>query len=74
MPRGQDQGHKKKILSQGQDQGQPFRGQTLARPRTGILEAKAKDQEHKRKSSKKRGASKIVFRRSQKKTVQKKFF
>ena len=30
-------------------QGQPFRGQTLSRPRTGMLEAKAKDQGHKRK-------------------------
>ena len=28
-------------------QGQPFRGQTLSRPRTGMLEAKAKDQGHK---------------------------
>ena len=27
----------------GQAQGQPFRGQTLSRPRTGMLEAKAKD-------------------------------
>ena len=27
----------------GQGQGQPFRGQTLLRPRTGMLEAKAKD-------------------------------
>ena len=35
----------KKIWGQGQ--GQPFRGQTLSRPRTGMLEAKAKDQEHK---------------------------
>ena len=26
-----------------QGQGQPFRGQTLSRPRTGMLEAKAKD-------------------------------
>ena len=39
----------KKIRGQGQ--GQPFRGQTLSRPRTGMLEAKAKDQEHKRKCS-----------------------
>ena len=31
----------------GQDQGQPFRGQTLSRPRTEMLEAKAKDQGHK---------------------------
>ena len=34
----------KKIRGQGQ--GQPFRGQTLSRPRTGMLEAKAKDQGH----------------------------
>ena len=27
-------------------QGQPFRGQTLSGPRTGMLEAKAKDQGH----------------------------
>ena len=30
----------KKIRGQGQGQGQPFRGQTLSRPRTGMLEAK----------------------------------
>ena len=35
----------KKIRGQGQ--GQPFRGQTLSRPRTGMLEVKAKDQGHK---------------------------
>ena len=35
----------------GQGQGQPFRGQTLSRPRTLMLEAKAKDQGHKRKCS-----------------------
>ena len=33
-------------------QGQPFRGQTLSRPRTGMLEAK--DQGHKRKCSSKK--------------------
>ena len=32
----------KKIRGQGQEQ--PFRGQTLSRPRTGMLEAKVKDQ------------------------------
>ena len=32
-------------------QGQPFRGQKLSRPRTGMLEAKAKDQGHKRKDT-----------------------
>ena len=42
----------KKIRGQGQ--GQPFRGQTLSRPRTGMLEAKAKDQGHKRKCSQKK--------------------
>ena len=59
----------KKIRGQGQ--GQPFRGQTLSRPRTGMLEAKAKDQGHKRKCSpkkkKKNRSSQKFFRRSQKK-------
>ena len=36
----------KKIRGQGHGQGQPFRGQTLSRPRTGMLKAKAKDQGH----------------------------
>ena len=35
-------------------QGQPFRGQTLSRPKTGMLEAKAKDLGHRRKCSPKR--------------------
>ena len=49
--------HTKKIRGQGQ--GQPFRGQTLSRPRTGMLEAKAKDQGHSRKCSpKKKGLQK----------------
>ena len=53
----------KKIRGQGQ--GQPFRGQTLSRPRTGMLEAKAKDQGHKRTCfPKKKRSSKIFFRRS----------
>ena len=42
----------KKIRGQGK--GQPFRGQTLSRPRTGMLEAKAKDQGHRRKRSPKK--------------------
>ena len=46
----------KKIRGQGQ--GQPFRGQTLSRPRTGMLEAK--DQGHSRKCSTKK---KKVFRK-----------
>ena len=41
---GQGQGHKK---IRGQGQGQPFRGQTLLRPRTGMLEAKAKAKDFK---------------------------
>ena len=57
----------KKIRGQGQ--GQPFRGQTLSRPRTGILEAKAKDQGHKRKCS-----PKIFFKRSPQKNVFQKIF
>ena len=49
----------KKIRGQGQGQGQPFRGQTLSKPRTGMLEAKAKDQGHSRKCSpKKKGLQK----------------
>ena len=31
----------------GQGEGQPYRGQTLSRPTTGMLKAKAKDQGHK---------------------------
>ena len=55
MARGQGQVHKK---IRGQGQGQPFRGQTLLRPRTEMLEAK--DQGHKRKCSlKKRVFTKI---------------
>ena len=52
----------KKIRGQGQGQRQPFRGQTLSRPRTGMLEAKAKDQGHKAqvlsKKKKKKGLHK----------------
>ena len=67
--RDQGQGHKK---IRGQGQGQPFRGQTLSRPRTGMLEAKAKDQGHKRKCSpKKKRSSQKFFRRSQKKKKKK---
>ena len=46
-------------------QGQPFRGQTLSRPRSGMLEAKVRDQGHRRKRSpKKKGLQKFFFRRS----------
>ena len=57
-------GHK----ARGQGQGQPFRGQTLSRPRKEMLEAKAKDQGHKRKCyPKKKRSSQKFFRRSPKK-------
>ena len=61
----------KKIRGQGQ--GQPFRGQTLSRPRTGMLEAK--DQGHKRKRSpkKKRSLQKFFWRSPQKNVFQKIF-
>ena len=63
----------KKIRGQGQ--GQPFRGQTLSRPRTGMLEAKAKDQRHKRKCSpKKKRSSQKFSRRPPKKKLKKKVF
>ena len=66
----------KKIRSQVQ--GQPFQGQTLSRPRTGMLEAKAKDQGHKRKCSpkKKKRSSQKFFKRSpkKKKRCSRKFF
>ena len=62
----------KKIRGQGQ--GQPFRGQTLSRPRTGMLEAKAKDQGHKaqvlsKKKKKKKRSSQKFFKRSPLKNV-----
>ena len=73
---GQGQGHKK-IRGQGQGQGQPFRGQTLSRPRTGMLEAKAKDQGHKAQvlsKKKKKRSSQKFFRRSPLKNVFQKIF
>ena len=69
----------KKIRAQGQGQGQPFRGQTLSRPRTGMLEAKAKDQGHKaqvlpKKKKKKKVFTKIFQAISKKKKKKKKVF
>ena len=59
-------------------QGQPFRGQTLSRPRTGMLEAKAKDQGHKAqvlsKKKKKKGLHKNFSGDLQKKKVFTKIF
>ena len=75
----------KKIRGQGQEQ--PFRGQTLSRPRTGMFEAK--DQGHKRKCSpkkkglhktflsdlkKKKRSSQKFFKRSPQKNVFQKIF
>ena len=64
----------KKIRSQSQRQ--PFRGQTLSRPRTGMLEAKAKNQGHQRKCSpkKKKRSSQKFFWRSPKNRSSQKFF
>ena len=60
-------------------QGQPFRGQTLSRPRTGMLEAK--DQGHKRKCSpkkkKRKGLHKnfqAISKKKKKKWSSQKFF
>ena len=56
-------------------QEQPFRGQTLSRPRTGMLEAKAKDQGHKRKCSpKKKKVFTKTFQAISKKKKKKKVF
>ena len=57
----------KKIRDQGQ--GQPYREQTLSRPRAGMLESKAKDQGHKHKCSPKKRSSEKFFRQSPEKTV-----
>ena len=69
----------KKIRGQGQGQGQPFRGQTLSRPRTGMLEAKAKDQGHKaqvlsKKKKKKKRSSQKFFKQSSRKNAFQKIF
>ena len=58
---GQGQGLDLRGQGQGQGQGQPFRGQTLSRPRTGMLEAKAKDQGHKAQVLSKKKKKKNVF-------------
>ena len=65
----------KKIRGQGQGQEQPFRGQTLSRPRTGMLEAK--DQGHKAQvlsKKKKKRSSQKFFKRSSLKNVFQKIF
>ena len=64
--RGQGQGHKK---VRGQGLKQPFRRQTLSRPRTGMLENKAQDTGASVLQNKKK-VFKIIFRRSPKKGLQ----
>ena len=58
--------------NRGQGQGQPLRGQTLSRPRTGMLEAK--DQGHKRKCSPKKKVFTKIFQAISKKNDFQKFF
>ena len=60
----------KKIRGQGQ--GQPFREQTLSRPRTGMLEAKAKDTNA--SALQKKRSSQKFFKRSPRKNVFQKIF
>ena len=63
----------KKIRGQGQEQ--PFRRQTLSRPRTGMLEAKAKDLGHKAQVlSKKKKVFTKIFQAISKKKKKKKVF
>ena len=76
---------KAKDTKKNRGQGQPFRGQTLSRPRTGMLEAKAKDtsasalQNHKnflgdlKKKKKKKVFTKIFLAVSTKKRFPKNF-
>ena len=59
-------------IIRGQGQRQSFRGQTLSRPRTGMLEAKAKDTSL--SALQKKRSSQKFFRRSQKKRSSQKFF
>ena len=63
----------KKIRGQGQ--GQPFRGQTLSRPRTGMLEAKAKPKDTSASAlqQKKNVFTKIFQAISKKKSLHKNF-
>ena len=68
--RGQGQEHKK---IRGQGQGQPFRGQNLSMPRTGMLVAKAKDQGHKRKCSPKKKKKKVFTKIFQAISTKKRF-
>ena len=68
---GSREGHKK---IRGQRQGQPYQEQTLSRPRTVMLEVKAKDQGHKRMCSQKKGLQKKFSGDLQKKRFSEKNF
>ena len=57
QPEGSGQRWSRGHKARGQGQGQPFRGQNLSRPRTGMLEAK--DQVHRRKCSPKKSLQKF---------------
>ena len=57
-----------------QGQGQPFRGQTLSKPRTEMLEAKAKNQGNRRKCFPKKSLQKVFQATFKKKGLQKIFF
>ena len=66
------QGSRPRTQKKFQGQGQPFRGQTLSRPRTGMLEAKAKDTSA--SALQKKRSSQKFFRRSPQKNVFQKIF
>ena len=58
----------------GQGQGQTFRGQTLLRPRTRMLEAKGKEQGHRGKCFPKKKVFKIFFQDNLKTKTKEKVF
>ena len=71
-PRTQKKSEAKDTLSE--DRPSRGQGQECSRPRTGVLEAKAKDQGHKRKCSPKKKSSQKFFKRSLQKNVFQKIF
>ena len=75
-PRTQKKSEAKAKDSLSEDRHSRGQGQECSRPRTGVLEAKAKDQGHKRKCSpkKKKGLHKNFSSDLQKKNVFQKFF
>ena len=72
----EDTGLEAKDTKKIRGQGQPFRGQTLSRLRTGMLEAEAKDQGHTAQvlsKKKKKVFTKIFQAISEKKSLHKNF-